>query len=46
MSRGVIEDHRRPGPDGYGEVRTLRRGEVVECEALPGVELGVGEILS
>ena len=46
LSAGVIEDHRWPEPDGYGEVRTLRRGEVVGCEALPGVELGVGEILS
>jgi Uma2 family endonuclease len=36
---------RSPGSDGYDEVRTLRRGEQLAIEALPGVAFGVEDVL-
>jgi len=40
-----IEIHRQPGPNGYADVRTARRGETIEPLLLPGVILGVDDIL-
>ena len=41
----ILEVHRRPGPDGYAEVRRLRRGDVIAPEALPDAEFAVSELL-
>jgi len=41
-----LEVHRQPQPDGiYSSVQSLRRGERVEIAALPGLTLGVDELL-
>lgn len=42
---GRLEVHRRPTGEGYGEVRTMRRGETVSPLAFPDVALPVAEIL-
>ena len=36
---------RSPGSDGYREVRSLRRGDRLEIEALPGITLEVDDVL-
>ena len=41
----VLEVYRRPGPDGYREVRRLRRGDTVAREALPEVVFSVSDLL-
>jgi hypothetical protein len=40
-----IEVYRQPGPDGYREVETKRRGEKLAPRTFPDVELAVDEIL-
>ena len=40
-----IEVYRRPSPEGYRQVRTVRRGERLAPEALTDLELSVDEIL-
>jgi Uma2 family endonuclease len=41
-----IEVYRRPRPDGtYGDVRTLRPGDMIDVAALPGVSVAVADIL-
>jgi Uma2 family endonuclease len=41
----VLEVYRQPGPDGYGNVRRLRRGDSVAPEALPDVVFAVSDLL-
>jgi len=41
----VVEVYRAPSEDGYGEKRTLRRGQMIAPVHLPEMELAVGEIL-
>ncbi len=41
----ILEVHRRPGLDGYAEVRRLRRGDSVAPEALPDVVFAVSDLL-
>jgi hypothetical protein len=36
---------RRPGPDGYGEIVTVRRGQALRPLHLPGVAMTAEEIL-
>lgn len=45
LPAGVLEVRRRPGPDGYREVRRLRRGEAITLEAFPEVDLAVSDLL-
>ena len=40
-----VEVYRRPGEEGYGEVRSLGRGEVVSPLSFPDLALGVDELL-
>ena len=42
---GTIEVCRRPGPDGYQEVRTAGTGEAVSPEAFPDIAVGVDDVL-
>jgi Uma2 family endonuclease len=42
---GILDVHRRPGEEGYEEVRTARRGERVWPLAFPDVTLRVEDIL-
>jgi len=41
----VLEVYRRPGPDGYADVRRLRRGDVIAPEAIPDVVFMVSDLL-
>jgi hypothetical protein len=41
----AIEVHRRPVPHGYGEVRTLRRGETLTAVNFPTLAIAVGDVL-
>jgi len=43
--RGRLEALRRPGPDGYGESRTLGRAESIAVQALADVTFTVRELL-
>jgi Uma2 family endonuclease len=45
LPEDVLEVHRRPGPDGYAEVRRLRRGDVIAPEAFPDAVLAVSDLL-
>lgn len=45
VRRGRVEVHRAPGPDGYGEVRLLQRGDTLSPLAFPDVTLSVDEVL-
>ncbi|MBI2490826.1 MAG: Uma2 family endonuclease [Candidatus Rokubacteria bacterium] len=40
-----VEVHRRPGPAGYADSRTLRRGEPLAIQAFPDVALTVADLL-
>jgi len=40
-----IETFRQPSPEGYRTASTLRRGETLSIEALPGIEVPVTQIL-
>ena len=42
----MISVFRRPGPDAYGEVVTVRRGEILRPLLLPDVALTANEILA
>ena len=42
---GAVTAYTGPGPAGYTEDRTLRRGEVIVSASLAGLRLLVGEIL-
>jgi Uma2 family endonuclease len=41
----VLEVHRRPGPEGYGDVQRLRRGDSIAPEAFPDVVFAVSDLL-
>src|SRR5262249_55689208 len=41
----ILEVYRRPGPDGYREVRRLRRGDSIAPEAFPEVVFAVSDLL-
>ena len=41
----AVRVSRRPGPNGYGEIVTVTRGETVRPPLLPGVAIAVDEIL-
>jgi Uma2 family endonuclease len=45
LSSERLEVHRSPRPEGYSEVRILRRGEKVSTQAFPGIEFPVDEVL-
>jgi Uma2 family endonuclease len=45
LPAGLLEVHRRPGLDGYREIRRLRRGESVAAEAFPDVLFSVSDLL-
>jgi len=45
LAKEHIEVYRQPGPEGYWETRTLRRGETLHLTALPGRTIAVEEIL-
>jgi len=45
LAEGQIEVSRHPSPQGYQEVRTVRRGEALAPLALPELTLAVGAIL-
>ena len=40
-----VEVHRRPGPAGYADSRTLRRGEPLAIQAFPDVALTAADLL-
>lgn len=42
---GVIEVHRQPATNGYGQVEILRRGEAIASKAIPQLSFTVGELL-
>ena len=42
---GAVTAYTGPGPAGYTEERTLRRGGVIVSASLAGLRLPVGEIL-
>jgi len=41
----ILEICRRPGPNGYAEVRRLSRGDVIAPEALPDAVFAVSDLL-
>ncbi len=41
----ILEVYCQPGPDGYAEVRRLRRGDSIAPEALPDVVFAVSDLL-
>jgi Uma2 family endonuclease len=45
LPEDVLEVYRRPGPDGYAEVRRFHRGDVVAPEAFPDAVFAVSELL-
>ena len=46
LAENCVEVHRQPRPDGtYQDVQTLRRGQQVEIQGLPGVTLALAELL-
>ena len=45
LKRDVVEAHSDPGSNGYGVVKTLRRGEVLSSLTIPLIELSVDDIL-
>ncbi len=45
LERGQVEVYRRPGGEGYGEVRTLGRGEGLSPLAFPDLTLRVDDIV-
>lgn len=45
LTTECVEVHRRPGPAGYADSRTLRRGEPLAIQAFPDVALTVADLL-
>jgi Uma2 family endonuclease len=45
LAQETIESYREPGTQGYGLLRTSRRGESLAPRALPDLSLPVGAIL-
>jgi len=46
LAADCVEVYRTPGPDGYRDVLTLRRGQSLAPEAFPDLVLRVDDILS
>lgn len=42
---GVIEVHRQPATNGYGQVEILQRGEAIASQAVPQLSFTVDELL-
>jgi Uma2 family endonuclease len=45
VEQGLVEVYRAPGPEGYQQVRTLRRGERLSPQAFPELSVMVDELL-
>lgn len=45
LNGDAVEAYRRPGHQGYGEVRRYRRGDRIAPEAFPDVEIAVEHLL-
>ena len=45
LDQDVIEVHREPGAEGYGQMRTLTRGETLTPLAVPAGSISVDEVL-
>jgi Uma2 family endonuclease len=45
LDHDVVHVMRHPGPDGYGEQKTVGRGGRLEVTALPGVTMAVDDVL-
>jgi Uma2 family endonuclease len=45
VEQGLIEVYRSPSPEGYQQVRTLRRGEGLSPQAFPELSVTVDELL-
>jgi Uma2 family endonuclease len=45
LEHDVIEVHRQPGPERYGEVRTLRRGDTLAALLVAAGTISVDEVL-
>jgi Uma2 family endonuclease len=45
LDGGRVEVHRAPRPEGYSEVRILRRGDSVSPQAFQGIKVSVDEVL-
>jgi Uma2 family endonuclease len=45
VEQGLIEVYRSPSPEGYGQVRTLRRGERLSPQAFPELSVMVDALL-
>lgn len=45
LAHDIIEVHRQPGPEGYREVRTLRRGETLDALLVPTGAISVDQVL-
>ncbi len=45
LEQGLIEVYREPGPEGYREVHTIRRGERLSPQAFPQLTLTADEVL-
>ena len=45
LANEVIEVQRQPGPDGYREVHTLRRGDTLSALLLPASSIPVDDVL-
>lgn len=45
LKRDAVEIHTEPGPNGYGVVRTLRRGDMLASTTIPEIEVSIEDIL-
>jgi Uma2 family endonuclease len=45
LEQGLIEMYRFPGPEGYQQIRTLRRGDRLSPQAFPELIVTVDELL-
>lgn len=45
LTGDAVEIHRQPSPDGFRDIRQLRKGDRISPLAFPDLELNVGDIL-
>ena len=45
LKRDAVEVHTDPGPNGYGVVKTLRRGERLSSSVIASIDLSIDDIL-
>lgn len=45
LKRDAVEVHTDPGPNGYGVVKTLRRGERLSSSVITSIDLSIDDIL-